>query len=85
MRFPRHNWRGVAINFVNQARQRPDLMILPLGEELLQAGWQLFSQRPDKDWGLTDCISFAAMTRESLTNAFTSDAHFAQAGFEKLL
>ncbi len=77
--------RALTLAFVASARQRSDLTILPLSDESLQAGWQLFSQRPDKDWGLTDCISFAAMMRENLTRAFTSDAHFAQAGFEKLL
>ncbi len=51
----------------------------------LDEGWMLYSQRPDKDWGLTDCISFAVMTQEGITQAFTSDRHFEQAGFTKLL
>lgn len=42
-------------------------------------------KRPDKDWGLTDCISFAVMTQEGITQALTSDRHFEQAGFTKLL
>ncbi|WP_334929515.1 hypothetical protein [Nostoc sp.] len=45
----------------------------------------LYSQRPDKDWELTDCISFAVMTQEGITQAFKSDRHFQQAGFTKLL
>lgn len=77
--------RSTAINFVETARQRSDLQILPLSGELLQAGWEIYRQRLDKAWGLTDCISFAAMTRESLTVAFTSDHHFEQAGFSKLM
>ncbi len=52
---------------------------------LLEAGWALYKQRPDKDWGLTDCISFVVMQREVKARAFTSDQHFAQAGFVKLL
>lgn len=77
--------RARTIAFIDGLREIEELKILPVSEELLQAGWQLYSQRADKDWGLTDCISFAAMTRENLSRAFTSDAHFAQAGFEKLL
>ena len=50
-----------------------------------KTGWQLYSQRLDKEWGLTDCISFAAMTRENIVTAFTSDHHFEQAGFAKLM
>lgn len=48
-------------------------------------GWQYFLDRPDKDWGLTDCISFLVMQDRKVRRAFTSDHHFKQAGFEKLL
>ncbi len=77
--------RPVTIAFIESARRRHDLRILPLSDGLLQSGWELYASRPDKDWGLTDCLSFAAMSRENLTRAFSSDAHFAQAGFQKLL
>jgi len=39
----------------------------------------------DKEWSLTDCISFAVMHREGLTEAPTGDRHFEQAGFHALL
>ena len=45
----------------------------------------LYRHRKDKDWSLTDCISFAAMTDEGLTEALTADRHFEQAGFVALL
>lgn len=77
--------RFVTISFINEARQRRDLRIIPLSDELLQAGWNLYAQRTDKEWGLTDCTSFAAMTQENIARAFTSDHHFAQAGFATLL
>lgn len=41
--------------------------------------------RLDKGWGLTDCTSFVVMEQEQITEAFTSDQHFEQAGFTKLL
>jgi uncharacterized protein len=31
---------------------------------LFQAGLSLYETRLDKDWGLTDCISFMVMQRE---------------------
>ena len=46
---------------------------------------QLYAQRLDKKWSLTDCISFAVMQRNSLTEALTGDHHFEQAGFVALL
>ena len=45
----------------------------------------LYSRRPDKEWSLTDCISFVVMSDEGLTEALTGDHHFEQAGFTPLL
>jgi predicted nucleic acid-binding protein len=52
---------------------------------LWQRGWQLFLERPDKDWSLTDCISFLVMNDHQVRRAFTSDQHFEQAGYARLL
>jgi uncharacterized protein len=45
------------------------------------AGCCSLLQRPDKEWSLTDCISFIVMEEHGLTEALTADHHFAQAGF----
>jgi uncharacterized protein len=63
----------------------PDITIIASQRELLAAGFSLYSQRPDKDWSLTDCISFVVMQREGITEALTGDHHFEQAGFSILL
>jgi uncharacterized protein len=52
---------------------------------LLNRALQLYSERPDKTWGLTDCISFIVMWDRGLTDAVTADMHFVQAGFRALL
>jgi predicted nucleic acid-binding protein len=44
-----------------------------------------YAARPDKDWTLTDCISFVVMEDEGITDALTGDQHFVQAGFKVLL
>jgi predicted nucleic acid-binding protein len=73
------------INFIDGLYQLPKLKIIRLDKILFDAGWQLYKQRLDKEWSLTDCISFVVMRYESITQAFTSDRHFEQARFIKLL
>lgn len=79
------NLRAKTIQFVNRLRHAPILRIIPVSDDLLTDGWSLYSQRLDKNWGLTDCTSFVVMLSEQITQAFTSDRHFEQAGFIKLL
>lgn len=59
--------------------------LVPLSHELMQAAMALYRERTDKEWGLTDCLSFVLMDREGVTQALTADVHFRQAGFEALL
>jgi len=59
--------------------------IIPLDSRLLDRGLRRMATRPDKDWSLTDCISFVVMQDEGIQEALTADQHFEQAGFEALL
>ena len=59
--------------------------IVPASSRLLEAAMRLFVSRPDKEWSLTDCSSLIVMEERGLTDAFTSDHHFEQAGFRALL
>jgi predicted nucleic acid-binding protein len=77
--------RARTVAFISGLRHLNVLQILPVSQALLNQGWQLYSQRLDKEWGLTDCTSFVVMTQEQITIAFTSDRHFQQAGFIKLI
>ncbi len=49
--------------------------------DLFHRGLDLYHERPDKNWSLTDCISFVVMKEHGLSEALTGDHHFAQAGF----
>jgi len=49
------------------------------------AAASLFRRHRDKDWSFTDCVSFAIMKETGIQDAFTTDRHFAQAGFSPLL
>ena len=35
--------------------------IVPPTQDLFEQGIELYAQRPDKEWSLTDCISFIVM------------------------
>jgi predicted nucleic acid-binding protein len=63
----------------------PDARIIGPSEELFSRGVELYRQRPDKEWSLTDCLSFVVMGDERISEALTGDHHFEQAGFRVLL
>jgi predicted nucleic acid-binding protein len=44
-----------------------------------------YTKRPDKGYSLTDCISMLIMRQHGINEALTSDDHFTQEGFTKLL
>ena len=77
--------RKAAISLLEGMEQDENIEIVPLSEELYEQALQLYQNRPDKEWGLTDCVSFIVMQDRGLTEALTSDAHFEQAGFRALL
>ncbi len=47
--------------------------------------WELFVQRHDKEWGVTDCASILAAQDRGVLEVFSADHHFEQAGFRLLL
>jgi predicted nucleic acid-binding protein len=53
--------------------------------EYSTAAIRLFATRSDKDWSLTDCLSFVVMERKGIREALTADNHFEQAGFHAIL
>ena len=77
--------REVCAAFIECLRRASGTRIVPLSEELLWRGFDLYRRRQDKDWSLTDCISFVVMSDEGLSEALTGDHHFEQAGFTALL
>lgn len=62
----------------------PKHLLIPFEMDLYGDALDLFRRRADKQWSLTDCISFTVMEREGLTDALTGDRHFEQAGFRNL-
>lgn len=78
-------YRDAAIELLDSLEQDPNVEIIPISEKLYQRAFELYRERPDKEWGLTDCISFVVMKGLNIKNALTTDEHFKQAGFNVLL
>jgi len=62
-------------------RTLPRLRIVHVDLALDAAAWSLLEQASDKQWSLVDAASLVVMRRLGIEQAFTSDHHFAQAGF----
>ena len=77
--------RGLFVELLDRLRSDPTLTIVAASDELFGRGFDLYANRPDKGWSLTDCISFVVMRERGLIEALTGDRHFDQAGFKSLL
>jgi len=53
--------RHAGIRLLDALEADPSVEIIPLSEGLYQRAWQLFRERADREWGLTDCVSFVVM------------------------
>lgn len=78
-------YRKAALELLDALEQDPQVEIVSLTEELFDQALELFRNRPDKQWGLVDCVSFIVMQERGLTEALTTDEHYEQAGFRALL
>ena len=81
----RLQWRELSIATLNDLRNDESVKVIPISPELFTKALKLYSSRLDKEWGMTDCISFVVMKDRKLTDALTTDHHFEQAGFKVLL
>ncbi|MBM4039633.1 MAG: type II toxin-antitoxin system VapC family toxin [Planctomycetes bacterium] len=77
--------RGSFGRLLASLRADPKCTILPATQDLFERGVDLYLNRPDKAWTLTDCISFSVMKERGIQGALTGDHHFEQAGFTALL
>ena len=80
---PRH--RAAAVKLLKALESDPKVEIVHIEAGLHARALELFERRADKDWSLTDCLSFVVMQEHELTEALTTDEHFEQAGFTALL
>jgi predicted nucleic acid-binding protein len=78
-------YRQKAVQFINYCFDNPEIEVVIKTDELFKSGLDLYSQRPDQAWSLTDCTSFHIMSQKNILEALAYDKHFEQAGFIALL
>jgi uncharacterized protein len=77
--------RRIFANVLMSIENDPTATVVRAEDSLFRQGLELYADRPDKEWSLTDCISFIVMKDRGITEALTGDHHFEQAGFVALL
>jgi len=77
--------RSKGLQLIQKLETEQGYLLHPITEPILQQALALYRSRSDKEWGLTDCVSFVLMKQEGITEALTADGHFRQAGFIALL
>lgn len=77
--------RPTLIDFIESLRTSPHVEIVHIDQQMDEQTWELFRSRPDKEWSWTDCASFVVMKQRGILEALTTDHHFEQAGFVRLL
>jgi predicted nucleic acid-binding protein len=77
--------RSAGVTLLKAIERDARIEVVPLTEELYARAAALYEQHTDKEWGLTDCVSFVVMRERGIQEALTTDTHFRQAGLRALL
>jgi hypothetical protein len=73
-----------ASSFIDKIRKSKSLRVFWINEDLFEKALIIFRKSGRQSWSFTDCTSFALMRELSISEAFSFDDHFRQAGFQAL-
>lgn len=77
--------RSEIIKFSRNALDDTDVEIIWVDEILHRQAVALLQERADKNYSLCDAVSFIVMRERGISDALTTDKHFEQEGFVRLL
>ena len=77
--------RAASLIFIRDLVDNPDIDTTWVDEALHREAVALLVARQDKTYSLCDAVSFILMRECGLTEALTTDHHFEQEGFRRLL
>jgi len=75
-------WRGRAGAFIGFVLTAPDFVVQGGSDDLFARGLELYRDRQDKEWSLTDCISFVVMADEQLSEGVDGGSAFRAGGVQ---
>lgn len=80
-------WRSLSkvLSYVDDILNENEIRVVWVDEVLTFRALDLLRSRIDKAWSLCDAVSFVIMDDLKIVEALTTDRHFQQAGFVKLL
>lgn len=77
--------RGDAIEFSSRVLDDEEIELVWVDEHLHRRGVELLQNRRDKNYSLCDAVSFVLMSKREISEALTTDKHFEQENFNRLL
>jgi predicted nucleic acid-binding protein len=77
--------QSTVLSYISELLNNPKVEIVWVDESLHQKAVNLLMDRQDKTYSLCDAVSFVLMRRRGITEALTTDKHFKQEGFTRLL
>jgi len=77
--------RSQQIQAIDTIKSVDWIEIIHIDQKLNDQAWRFLKERDDKIWSLVDCSSFVVMNDRQISQGFTTDHHFEQAGFVRLL
>jgi predicted nucleic acid-binding protein len=78
-------FRKKAAETVRKIFDNPNVKVVVQSRESFLRALERFSNRPDKEYSLTDCSSMNVMDMEGITDVLTHDHHFQQEGYNVLI
>lgn len=79
------NFKRESVEIIEYFLSSDDVRVIHLHPTSFRRAFDLYKSRPDKLWGLVDCLSFVIMKELGITEVLTTDKHFEQAGFTPLM
>jgi uncharacterized protein len=81
----RQRYHIEAVRLLEAIDADPNITTIPLSESIYHAAYRLSCEHADKQWEMTDCISFVVMRENGIKDALTTNQVFQQMGYCSLL
>jgi predicted nucleic acid-binding protein len=77
--------RDAALSFAAGIVQDADVEVVWIDSAIHADAMRMLQGQLDKSYSLCDAVSFVLMRQRNIASALTTDNHFVQAGFQRLL